>query len=280
MACLVCRHLILLRLLIGGDFNRVYNCLNKKKPRELPKMDPENFRLVNEGVTGEAKGLFLREDGVTVPKKTFFNEIVAHDVLWWKIRAFCTTVSYVTILIPDFFPFQACENFVDTLHDLILAPVATGRMSINQCKIAWKQMIAAMHTKIHQSQNTITLAELTENEMFWKHHWTYHSPAAGRDSSEGPRSSGGVSEAERRLQSIADRAKNGLQKVGRGPRRGLNRGNNKDKGGKGANKGGNGGPKKGGGAPSPPADPRGGKGGGNSTGRNAFAKRSRRNNRG
>ena len=74
-------HLSGARLLIGGDYNRVYNCLNKKRPRELPKMDPEKYRLANEGVTGESKGMFLGEDGTIQSRKKFFAEIIAHDML-------------------------------------------------------------------------------------------------------------------------------------------------------------------------------------------------------
>ena len=50
-------HLSGARLLVGGDYNRIYNCL-QKRPIELPKMDPQKFRLQNEGVTGESKGFF------------------------------------------------------------------------------------------------------------------------------------------------------------------------------------------------------------------------------
>ena len=82
-------HLSGARLLVGSDYNRVYNCLNKKKPMELPKMDPQRFRLQNEGVTGESKGLFLSEDGHVSSHKKFFCEIVAHDMLWWKSERFC-----------------------------------------------------------------------------------------------------------------------------------------------------------------------------------------------
>ena len=84
-------------------------------------MEPEKVRLANEGVSGETKGLFLSEEGTVQSKKQFFHEIVAHDMLWWKIRGFLSTISFLTILEPDFFPFQACENFADSLHDAILA---------------------------------------------------------------------------------------------------------------------------------------------------------------
>ena len=104
-------HLSGARLLVGSDYNRVYNCLNKKRPMELPKMDPQKFRLQNEGVTGESKGLFLSEDGHVTSHKNFFCEIVAHDMLWWKIRAFLSTVCYLTVLRPGFFDFQHCELF-------------------------------------------------------------------------------------------------------------------------------------------------------------------------
>ena len=115
-------HLSGARLLVGSDYNRVYNCLNKKKPMELPKMDPQKFRLQNEGVTGESKGLLLSEDGHVSIHKIFFCEIVAHDMLWWKIRAFLSTVCYLTVLRPGFFDSQNCENVVDALHDVIWAP--------------------------------------------------------------------------------------------------------------------------------------------------------------
>ena len=73
-------HLSGARLLVGSDYNRVYNCLNKKKPMELPKIDPQKYRLQNEGVTGESKGFFLSEDGHVSSQKKFFCEIVAHDM--------------------------------------------------------------------------------------------------------------------------------------------------------------------------------------------------------
>ena len=38
-------HLSGARLLVGSDYNRVYNCLNKKKPMELPKMDPPEVQV-------------------------------------------------------------------------------------------------------------------------------------------------------------------------------------------------------------------------------------------
>ena len=152
-------------MLIGGDHNRIYNYLNKRKPRELPKINPGKFRLANEGITGESKGMFLSEDGKVSSKKEFFTEIIAHDMLWWKVRAYLSTVAYLMILTPKFFPYQACENFVDALHDVILAPTkSNGRLSLTQCKIAWMAMISAMHVRIYQTG--CTLAELTENEMF------------------------------------------------------------------------------------------------------------------
>ena len=132
-------HLAGARLLAGGDYNRIYNCLNKKNPRELPKMDPEKFRIQTEGITGESKGMFISEDGKVAAKKEYWSEIVSADQFWWKIRAYLCTVAYLTILNPDFFPYQAAEGLIDTIHDIILAPtLAVARLPITQCKIAWK----------------------------------------------------------------------------------------------------------------------------------------------
>ena len=44
-------------------------------------MDPEKFKLSNEGITGESKGLFLGEDGSVSIKKQFYVEVVAHVFL-------------------------------------------------------------------------------------------------------------------------------------------------------------------------------------------------------
>ena len=161
------------RILIGSDFNRIYNCLIKKRPREVPKMDPEKMRLTAEGITGESKGLFLSESGTVTAKKSYYAEIVAHDQLWWRIRAFLSTMSYVCILIDGFFTYQHCENFSDALHDVILAPSGNNKLPISQCKVAWKNMISAIHVKVHQSG--CSLGELTENEMFWKVHWCWQA---------------------------------------------------------------------------------------------------------
>ena len=110
----------------GGDFKRICNCLFKKMPRELPKTDSEKSPLVNEGVSGESKGFFLREDGTMAPKKSYYSEIVAHDLLWWKIRAWLSTVCYLTILEPDFFLFRLVR---------ILATCCTTS-SLRPCRVA------------------------------------------------------------------------------------------------------------------------------------------------
>ena len=68
-------HLSWARLLVGSDLHRVYNCLNKKKPMELPKTAPRKVRLRNEGVTGESKGLLLSEDGQVTSHNTSFSVI-------------------------------------------------------------------------------------------------------------------------------------------------------------------------------------------------------------
>ena len=190
-------------------------------------MDPEKFRLANEGVAGESKGLFLDDQGKIVPKTSFHAEINSHDALWWKIRAFLSTVAYLTIMEPEFFPFQVAENFSDALHDMILSPMGGGRLSVGQCKVAWKTMIAQMHIKIYQTG--ATLSSLVENEMFWKHHWAYHS---------GPGSQGGgssqSSDKERRLQSLLDKADSALKRNANGQpiKRGGRNGGGKGDGGK------------------------------------------------
>ena len=70
-------------------------------------MEPEKFRLANDGVTGESKGVFLSEDGTVSAKKEFYSEIIAHDMFWWKVRAYKSTVCYLMIMVPDSFPLQA-----------------------------------------------------------------------------------------------------------------------------------------------------------------------------
>ena len=67
-----------------------------------------------------------------------------------------------------------------------------------------------MHVRVHQTK--CTLASLTDNEMFWKHHWTWH---------DGPRqlppsgdSGSAVSPIERRMQSTIDRLPNQLNNQG------------------------------------------------------------------
>ena len=263
-------HLSGARLLVGSDYNRVYNCLNKKKPMELPKMDPQKFRLQNEGVTGESKGLFLSEDGHVSKHQIFFCEIVAHDMLWWKIRAFLTTVCYLTVLRPGFFDFQNCEKFCDALHDVILAPTSNGnRLSLSQCKVAWMNMISDFHVKIFQTN--CTLQSITSSDMAWKAHWAWHVGSTGSNSSHGG-DGGNTSAIERRLQSMSDRIESQLGnnkkgKGGKGGRRGgkrfnQNRNNDKRKAGEaGFNKN----------IPPPPNKGNGGK----SAGRNSFAKRAK-----
>ena len=128
-------------------------------------------------------------------------------------------------------------NFVDALHDVILAPQGSnGRLSLTQCKAAWMTMISAMHVKIFQSNRT--LASLSENEMFWKHHWAWHS--GGSDKGNGDRGNGQSTIAERRFQGQLDRLMNWKKQQGgggggkkTGGRRGQGGGNRGQGGGNG-----------------------------------------------
>ena len=78
----------------------------QKKPWCLPKMYNEQYRLSNEGLPGESKGLFLGEDG-TVCKQKSYADIVAYDMLVWKIKAFLSTIDSLTITQLDLLPYQA-----------------------------------------------------------------------------------------------------------------------------------------------------------------------------
>ena len=265
------------RLLIGGDCNRVYNGLMKKKPKTLPKMDPEKFKLTNEGAAGESRGLLLTEDGRTIPKKSYYMEIHSHENFWWKIRAFMSTVCYLTILDPKFFPYQNCENFIDNLRDVLMCPSVSGRMPLNQIKIAWKTMISSFHIKIYQE--SCTSCSLTGNETFWRHYWTWTGGPRAAPSADVE--SDGDNRQTRRLQSVLDRAENALKRQGGGggggggktgggkaTQRG-DRAGKRARGGKGGDGGGKG--NGGSGAPAPPPDPRGAKGA--SAGSKAWARR-------
>ena len=123
--------------------------------------------------------MLISENGGVPEVRKYYQEIVQHELFWWKARAYLSTVSYLTILQQDLLPYQACENFSDALHDVILAPTSGGRLHIAQVKIAWRCMLESMQVKICQSGCTVLA--LTDNEMFWKHHWSWQS---------GPRASG------------------------------------------------------------------------------------------
>ena len=200
-------------------------------------MDPEKFRLTTEGISGESKGMVIGESGTVSVKKEYWSEIGSADQFWWKIRAYLSTVCYLTILNPDFFPFQTCELFTDAIHDLLLAPTSGGgRLPVAQAKVAWKTMIAAMHVRVHQTK--CTLASLTDNEMFWKHHWAWHAGARGAAALEdSPSGATPPTPAERRLQSQLDKLQNQQKRWGNGKGDGRkrsrgNRSGNKGDGGK------------------------------------------------
>ena len=78
-------------------------------------------------------------------------------------------------------------------------------------------MISAMHVRILQSG--CTLASLTDAEMFWKHHWAWHTGPASSTGDSRDESSA-VSPTEKRLQSVLDRAENQIRNSNRGGRRG------------------------------------------------------------
>ena len=167
------------------------------------------------------------------------------------------------------FPYQTCEMVSDALHGIMLAPTSSGgRLPVSQAKIAWKTMLAAMHIRVHQAK--VSLASLTDNEMFWKHHWTWHAGARGALPLEDAASSGasGPTAAERRLQSQLDRLQSqvgGKRRRGGngGGKRGNGKGNNNNNGGNGGN----------GGTFNTKIPPAPGAGGGKSAGQKAFQNR-------
>ena len=68
-------------------------------------------------------------------------------------------------------------------------------------------MVSALHVRIYQTN--CSLRSLTENEMFWKHHWAWHGGGGSRGQGE----ESGASATERRLQSALDRANNTIAKA-------------------------------------------------------------------
>ena len=100
-----------------------------------------------------------------------------------------------------------------------------------QAKVAWKTMIAAMHVRVHQTK--CSLASLTDNEMFWKHHWAWHAGARGSPQLEDSPSGGATASTplERRLQSQLDKLQNSQKQWGNGKGTGRKRSRGNKQGG-------------------------------------------------
>ena len=137
-------------------------------------------------------------------------------------------------------------------------------------------MMAAMQVKVRQSN--CNLADLTENEMFWKHHWSWQSGPRAPPSEWAPETPSGSKDPY--VQSLLDRNKNLEAQLNRKGQKGNGGGGGGRQRGAKRNNGGNW-DAEGREVPTPPPPPHGskrerarGKGKGDtSTGRNAFARR-------
>ena len=103
------------RVLSDTLFARRYKELNAQ-PRRLSIILPEHIRTASSIERRGRISLSLEPGQATVPQIVEAEAVSAHDELWTRIRADFTTMSFVTIQTPDFFPYEVCESFVDKIR--------------------------------------------------------------------------------------------------------------------------------------------------------------------
>ena len=140
----------------------------------------EKIKLVCDMSESEVTGLLIQTDARVQHRRDSVTEIVRVEQFTKRLRAVFSTYAYCALGLADFFSLEQSENFVDTINEIAWARAASAenrreiKMTVIELQKAYKEIMVSFHLKVRN--NSARLGDLTENETFWRHHWTFAAP--------------------------------------------------------------------------------------------------------
>ena len=155
------------RVIAPPMFNKLYKGLKKQhKIFEVPLL--ENIKLRSCVTSASAPGHFI-SNGKIMEFGLNVVEVLSNPQMWILLRALFISISFVTIEEPDFFPMEACDSLVDTLHGLVHYGRDGGLPSLEGLQQAYR---ATMCDWCHDVQvNGRRLQDLSNAKGVWLHYW-------------------------------------------------------------------------------------------------------------
>ncbi len=177
------------RLLTSNLQNRLHRGLSSR-PRRMEIFLIEQLRTM--GCTErKAQQAMLVQAGQPVRGTEVYDDAArSHFELWIRIRAFFTTIAFVSINDIEFMSFGGAEQMSDTILRLVHNNYGGSLAPVSHYVEAWAQTAKLMSE--HVSTNEGLLETFVKSPSSWRHLWTnYVKPAnapAGRaaKTSSGP----------------------------------------------------------------------------------------------
>ena len=168
------------RLLTDTLLSRRYKELSSS-PRRLTILLPENARTMS---SVERRGSAAM--ATTMVDAEFVS---GHDELWTRIRADCTSMCYVTIADPAFFPYEDLEKFCDRIRGYIFQRFKGVFAPLEFYKEAYNKTMQLFVEGIRVELRT--LKALVNDTSAYHSFWTVYTPPQAGIAPAGSHSGGG-----------------------------------------------------------------------------------------
>ena len=162
------------RLLSDTLFARRYKELNAT-PRRLTIILPENIRT-SASVEKRGGRVSLTIDPGQLPTAQLLESeaVTGYDEVWGRIRADFTTMCLVTVSSPEFFPYQTCEWFLDSLRGWIFQRFKNVQAPLDFYKEAYNKTMQVFVEGVRTGNKS--LKELTTETSAYQHFFTVYTP--------------------------------------------------------------------------------------------------------
>lgn len=162
------------RFLTDVLVGKLYRELNGE-PRKLSIIFLEHMRVLSSTDKSTTQLMIpLKPGEATRTTEINVDEIKGTTEIYWRIRAFFTTVSFVTIQEPTFMPFQEVEFAADTIHGFLSNTFDGHHPPLNFFINAWAATSHYLAEEVRTNKKDLKTA--IRQTSAWQHFWTVWTP--------------------------------------------------------------------------------------------------------
>ena len=156
------------RLLTTGLLDSLYRHVHAS-PRSIPVLLFEALRTQSctVGHGRKATQLNVQPGRSVTAEEVIADDVAGHFELWVRVRALFTSLAYVSIDLKDFFPYQECETFCDTILELINKRYKGQRPPLEFFKSAYIGTIQVFSEAVRVRK--CTLAHIVTSRSEWQY---------------------------------------------------------------------------------------------------------------